>query len=85
MAKESKHPFDIYIKERTIFNRQIDEAYSQPEVEEAEGYDKVHQARKWLCANYWDIRTFGALMTSGKNAGQVLVQYRLPLLEASNQ
>ena len=71
MVKKSKRLFDIYIKERTILNRQIDEAYSQPEVEEAEGYDKVHQARKWLCANYWDIRTFGALMTSGKNAGQV--------------
>ena len=71
MVKESKRPFDIYIKERAILNHQIDEAYTQPEVEEAEGYDKVHQAREWLCANYWDIRTFGALMTSGKNAGQV--------------
>ena len=71
MVKESKRPFDIYIKERAILNHQIDEAYAQPEVEEAEGYDKVHQAKEWLCANYWDIRTFGALMTSGKNAGQV--------------
>lgn len=71
LVKESKRPFDIYIKERAILNRQIEEAYEQPEVEEAEGYDKVHQAREWLCANYWDIRTFGALMTSGKNAGQV--------------
>lgn len=71
MVKESKRPFDIYIKERAILNRQIEEAYAQPEVEDVEGYDKVHQAREWLCANYWDIRTFGALMTSGKNAGQV--------------
>lgn len=71
MVKEGRRPFDIYIKERAVLNRQIDEAYSQAEVEEAEGYDKVHQAREWLCANYWDIRTFGALMTSGKNAGQV--------------
>ncbi len=61
----------IYIKERAVLNKLIDEAYEQPEMEEIEGYDKVHQAREWMCAQYWDIRTFGALMTSGKNAGQV--------------
>ena len=61
----------IYVKERAVLNRLIDEAYEQPEVEEAEGYDKVHRAREYMCAKYWDIRTFGALMTSGKNAGQV--------------
>ncbi len=61
----------IYVKERAILNKLIDEAYEQPEVEEIEGYDKVRQAREWMCSQYWDIRTFGALMTSGKNAGQV--------------
>ncbi len=61
----------IYVKERAILNKLIDKAYEQPEMEEVEGYDKVHQAREWMCAQYWDIRTFGALMTSGKNAGQV--------------
>ncbi|MFR9546836.1 MAG: type I-C CRISPR-associated protein Cas7/Csd2, partial [Rikenellaceae bacterium] len=61
----------IYIKERAVLNKLIDEAYEQPEMEEVEGYDKVHQAREWMCTQYWDIRTFGALMTSGKNAGAV--------------
>lgn len=71
MVKEGRKPFDIYIKERAVLNRLIDQAYEQEQVEQAEGYDRVHQAREWMCANYWDIRTFGALMTSGKNAGQV--------------
>lgn len=61
----------IYIKERVILNKLIEEAYNQPEVEEVEGYDKIHQAREWMSAQYWDIRTFGALMTSGKNAGAI--------------
>ncbi len=61
----------IYIKERGVLNLLIDEAYEQFAMEEVEGYDKVKQAREWMCAQYWDIRTFGALMTSGKNAGQV--------------
>ena len=25
----------------------------------------------WMCQNYYDIRTFGAVMSTGKNAGQV--------------
>lgn len=61
----------IYVKERAVLNKLIDEAYEQLEMEEVEGYDKIKQAREWMCAQYWDIRTFGALMTSGKNAGQV--------------
>ncbi len=61
----------IYIKERAILNQLIDEAYRQPEMKQVEGYDKVRQAKEWMCAQYWDIRTFGALMTSGKNAGAV--------------
>ncbi len=61
----------IYIKERAVLNKLIDEAYQQKEVKKVEGYTKVNQARLWMCAQYWDIRTFGALMTSGKNAGAV--------------
>ncbi len=61
----------IYIKERAILNNLIDEAYDQLDIEMVDGYDKVNQAREWMCAQYWDIRAFGALMTSGKNAGQV--------------
>ncbi len=63
--------YRIYVKERAVLNRLIEEAYDQPQKEEVEGYDRVRQAREWMCAQYWDIRTFGALMSSGKNAGQV--------------
>lgn len=31
----------------------------------------VDQARKWMCQNFFDIRTFGAVMSTGTNAGQV--------------
>ncbi len=31
----------------------------------------VERARKWMCDNFFDIRTFGAVMTTGVNAGQV--------------
>ena len=34
-------------------------------------YDNVTKARQWMCANFFDIRTFGAVMTTGVNCGQV--------------
>lgn len=33
--------------------------------------DDVEQARAWMCQNFYDIRTFGAVMTTGVNCGQV--------------
>jgi CRISPR-associated protein Csd2 len=34
-------------------------------------FDNVRRAREWMCANFYDIRTFGAVMTTGVNCGQV--------------
>jgi len=33
--------------------------------------DDVEKARKWMCQNFYDVRTFGAVMSTGINAGQV--------------
>ena len=33
--------------------------------------DEVGQARKWMCQNFYDVRTFGAVMSTGINCGQV--------------
>lgn len=33
--------------------------------------ESVDKARAWMCENFWDIRTFGAVMTTGVNCGQV--------------
>lgn len=33
--------------------------------------DDVDQARAWMCQNFYDVRTFGAVMSTGINAGQV--------------
>ena len=32
----------------------------------------VARKRDFMCKNYWDIRTFGAVLSTGANAGQVL-------------
>ncbi len=33
--------------------------------------DNTAKARKWMCENFYDVRTFGAVMTTGVNCGQV--------------
>lgn len=33
--------------------------------------DNVEKARDWMCANFYDVRMFGAVMSTGLNAGQV--------------
>lgn len=33
--------------------------------------DQRDAARAWMCANFFDVRAFGAVMTTGSNAGQV--------------
>ena len=71
MTKSYQRPFDIFVKEKAILNRLIDEAHEQESVRTREKGDKTEAARKWMCANYYDIRTFGAVMSTGKNAGQV--------------
>jgi len=35
------------------------------------GSDEVERARAWMCQNFFDVRTFGAVMSTGVNAGQV--------------
>ncbi|MCI6119842.1 MAG: type I-C CRISPR-associated protein Cas7/Csd2 [Prevotella sp.] len=69
IAKGQADGYDIFIKEKAVLNTLIDKAHDNPEVEKVE--NKTEAARKFMCAHYYDIRTFGAVMSTGKNAGQV--------------
>lgn len=62
---------DIFIREKGILNNLIDEAHEQESVKNKEKGEKTEAARQYMCSRYYDIRTFGAVMTTGKNAGQV--------------
>lgn len=61
----------IFVREKAILNQMIDESHEQEAVKSKEKGDKTAAARQWMCSNYFDIRTFGAVMSTGKNAGQV--------------
>ena len=69
VAKNCVSGFDIFIKEKAVLNTLIDKAHEEDAVKEAK--DKTSAARDVMCKTYYDIRTFGAVMSTGKNAGQV--------------
>nr|WP_321467220.1 type I-C CRISPR-associated protein Cas7/Csd2 [uncultured Desulfobulbus sp.] len=71
LEKGGVAPYDIFIKEKAILNTLIDEAHEQGEVKSKEKGDKTEAARSFMCSKYFDVRTFGAVMSTGKNAGQV--------------
>ena len=70
-----KPGMEVFFRHQTVLNPQIDEAHEKAQV--PAGTDKKNKlakneaARDWLCVNRYDIRTFGAVLTTGKNAGQV--------------
>lgn len=58
--------------EDAIENAAIDIKKKKPTKEKRKGSaDEVGQARKWMCQNFFDVRTFGAVMSTGVNCGQV--------------
>lgn len=69
VAKDCADGYDIFIKEKAVLNTLIDAAHEEDDVKSAK--DKTSAARDMMCKNYFDIRTFGAVMSTGKNAGQV--------------
>lgn len=47
--------------------------------------EKTEAARQYMCKTYYDVRTFGAVMSTGKNAGQVRGPVQLTFARSVNQ
>lgn len=74
LVQGDKAGYRIHIKEGTALNQNHEEAYKTVEGLEPGKKakpDGVEQARQWMCANFFDVRTFGAVMSTGDNCGQV--------------
>ena len=79
LVKEENPPYEIYVKEKAILNKQHERAYIgigaedmlKSEDKKRKGGDKVEEAKMWMCKNFFDVRTFGAVMSTGVNCGQV--------------
>ena len=78
IVKGGQSPYEIYIREKAILNQTHERAHKAIGAEEKKDDkkrkgtgDEVEKARKWMCDNFFDVRTFGAVMSTGVNCGQV--------------
>lgn len=76
LEKESSQGYAIYMQEKSVLNNQHKKAYEaltiEPESKKLpKDVAKAHQLTAWMCKNFFDVRAFGAVMTTEVNAGQV--------------
>jgi CRISPR-associated protein Csd2 len=80
LDKENTQGYAIYMQEKAVLNNQHEKAWKALEIppDAKEGYKKLpkdeakaRELTAWMCRNFYDVRCFGAVMTTGVNAGQV--------------
>src|SRR5579864_960806 len=75
-VKANQPGYEIYVREKAILNNQHKRAYDTlditPESRKLPKRDEDARAvTKWMCDTFFDIRTFGAVMSTEFNTGQV--------------
>lgn len=76
LDKDGGPGYAIYMQEKAVLNNQHKRAYDALEIKPEDkklpkDEAKARAITAWMCANFFDVRTFGAVMTTGINAGQV--------------
>lgn len=64
LTQRDAEGYEIYVKERGILANQQKRAYTALGI--APDGKKIDSARDWMCKTFFDVRTFGAVMTTGK-------------------
>jgi CRISPR-associated protein Csd2 len=72
LTKADTPNYAIYVREKAVLNQQHQLAYTAKSLDpkKAKAPD-VESVRQWMCENFFDIRTFGAVMSTDVNCGQV--------------
>jgi CRISPR-associated protein Csd2 len=73
IVKANQSPYKIYVKEKAVLSSVRKPAYEAVKKEAGSNEAKtIELAREWMCKNFFDVRTFGAVMsTKENNCGQV--------------
>lgn len=76
LAKEDTDKHKIYVQEKAVLNKQHQEAYDYLQIKPVtkklpKDKAQAEELTQFMCKNYYDIRTFGAVMTTEINCGQV--------------
>lgn len=72
-ARGTDARYKIFVQSERALNTLIERAYTEQEMtpKKKPVAGEVDRAQKWMCGNFFDVRTFGAVMSTGANAGQV--------------
>ncbi|MDO1581116.1 type I-C CRISPR-associated protein Cas7/Csd2 [Rhizobium oryzicola] len=76
LVKAGEPPYAIYMQEKAVLNQRHQQAYQALNLKSEKQKlpkeeDKAREITRWMCNNFFDVRTFGAVMTTEVNAGQV--------------
>ncbi len=76
LEKEAEPGYAIYMQEKSVLNNQHKQAYEALGIEHEakklpKDQAKAQELTAWMCKNFFDVRTFGAVMTTEVNTGQV--------------
>jgi len=72
LAKGNADPFEIYVREKAVLGTVQGRAHAAVAKEGGKKADVIKEARDWMCAHFYDVRTFGAVMSlKENNCGQV--------------
>ncbi len=76
MARGDAPGYDIYMRDGAVLNVEHRKAYKELNLEPDTKSKKMPKGReqeltKWMCRNFFDIRAFGAVMSTEVNTGQV--------------
>jgi len=71
LVKSENAGYEIYVKSGAVLNNQHKKAYDYLGINPDSKKPKDDQLTKFMCQNFFDIRTFGAVMTTETNCGQV--------------
>ena len=81
--------FKIYVQDKGIaLNTQHQRAYDAMDMKSTGTKQKradVEKARAWMCQNFYDVRMFGAVMTTGVNCGQVRGPMQITFARSQDQ
>lgn len=75
-VEEGELGYKIYVQEGAVLNDRNKKAYVHYKLKQVDkklpkAKEDQLKVRQFMCDNFYDIRTFGAVMTTGVNCGQV--------------
>ena len=83
---EYQEGYDIFVKDKAVLDALVEKIYDYESVKKIKDKDKKkEEAKKLLCTNYFDIRTFGQVIATSGKQDQVKGPIQLTFARSVNE